>query len=78
MTNTPLTTPEKIVQFVDAYKSEHGYAPEQSIIASELNLTRQAIRYHFRRMGESLGKHPEYRRYEMNKTTEKKVKISGK
>lgn len=58
-----MTTQEKILQFIENYRAEHGCSPLQSVIAREFDMTRQNIRYHFDKMQEDLKKYPEYMRY---------------
>lgn len=53
---------DKILKFIKAYREKNGYAPEQSEIANELGVKKQAIHYHFKRMKEDLKKYPEYRK----------------
>jgi predicted transcriptional regulator len=62
-----MSTKEKILDFIEKYREQHGCLPLQTDIANGLGVTRQNIRYHFNMMREELKDYPEYmKRYFSN------------
>lgn len=56
----------EIVQFIDSYKKNHGYAPFPAEIARGLNVTRQAVPSRIAKIPE-LAKHDIYKKYFIKK-----------